>query len=82
VGEDAVSGPDPGAFGAVDAGAVPAVAAFEVADAPFDAGPPFNGAAEGFSVFLGSPCLRWFAFAGITTVVTPRSACLSTLASP
>ena len=30
VGQDAVSGPDPGAFGAVDAGAVPAVAAFEV----------------------------------------------------
>src|SRR5262245_17694323 len=63
VGEDAVSGPDPGAFGAVDAGAVPAVAAFEVADAAFAAGSPFDGAAERLSVFFGAPRLRRFAFA-------------------
>src|ERR1700746_1115287 len=58
VGQDPVSGPDPGAFGAVDAGAVPAVAAFEAADAAFGPGAPFDGASEGFSVFFGASGLR------------------------
>jgi hypothetical protein len=35
VGQDAMPGPDSGSFGAVDAGAIPAVAAFEGADAAF-----------------------------------------------
>ena len=57
VSEHAVSGPDPGAFGAVDAGAVPAVAAFEGADAAFAAGAPLDGSSEGGSVFFVSPGL-------------------------
>jgi hypothetical protein len=51
VGEDAVSGPDPYTLGAVDAGAVPAVAAFEVANAAFGPGAPFHGAAERVYVY-------------------------------
>lgn len=62
VGGHTVSGPDPGALGAVDAGAVPAVSAFEVANSSFAAGSPFDGAAEGFSVFDGASRLRGFAF--------------------
>ena len=59
-----MSGPDPGAFEAVDAGTVPAIAAFEITDAAFAAGSPFDGAAEGFSMFFGASGLRRFAFAG------------------
>ena len=59
-----MSGPDPGAFGGVDAGAVPAVAAFEGADAAFAAGAPFDGSSERWSVFLGSAGLAGFALAG------------------
>ena len=51
-----MSGPDPGALDAVDAGAVPTVAS-EIADPAFAAGAPFDGAAERFSVFVGSPRL-------------------------
>ena len=49
---------------AVDAGAVPAVSAFEVADAAFAAGAPFDGAAERFSVIFAASRLKGFAFAG------------------
>jgi hypothetical protein len=38
VGEDAVSGPNPGSFGAIQAAAVPSVPAFETADPAFAAG--------------------------------------------
>ena len=68
-----MSGPDPGALGVVDAGAVPAVAAFEVADAAFASCAPLDGSLEGWSVFFGSSGLSGFAFAGMTTVRTPRS---------
>src|SRR4051795_11714738 len=50
VGEDAVSAPDPGAGEAVEHGAVPAGAPFEVGDATFAAGAPFDQGAEGSSV--------------------------------
>jgi hypothetical protein len=59
-----VPGPDSGSFGTVDAGAVPAVAAFEGADAAFAAGAPLDCSPEGWPVFLGSPALGRFAFAG------------------
>ncbi|MEA2768979.1 MAG: hypothetical protein QOD93_1941 [Acetobacteraceae bacterium] len=51
-----MSSPDGCSFGAVDADAVPAVTAFEVADAAFAADSPFEHAAEGFSMFFGAPC--------------------------
>src|SRR6201997_290348 len=60
--KDAVSSPDPGAFGGVDAGAVPAVAAFEIADPALTSSSPFDGAAERFSMLFGPPGLRRFAF--------------------
>src|SRR5215472_11457361 len=43
VGQDSVSGPGPGAFGAVQAGAVPPVLALESADPAFASGPPLDG---------------------------------------
>lgn len=83
VGEHAVSGPDPGAFETVDPAAVPAVAAFEVADPAFASGPPFDGAAERFSVFFGAPILRGFAFARDHHILDATSvSCWSTAASP
>ena len=57
-------GADSGSFGAVDAGAIPAVAAFEGADAAFASGAPLDCSPEGWPVFLGSPGLGRFAFAG------------------
>jgi hypothetical protein len=51
-----VSGPDLRSLGAVDADAVPAVTAFEVADAAFAADSSFEDAAEGFSTFFDAPC--------------------------
>ena len=69
-----MSGPDPGSFGGVDHGAVPSVAAFEVADPAFAAGSPFHvsagtlvGRSWACRALLGLP-LR-----GITTLRTPRS---------
>src|SRR3954452_23426457 len=53
VGQDAVSGPDPGSFGGVDAGAVPSVATFEGADPAFDPGAPFDGSAKRWSMLVG-----------------------------
>src|SRR5690349_14174292 len=64
VGQDAVSGPDPGAFGGVDAAAVEAVAPLERADPAFTADAPLDGSPEGRSVFGGSPGRAGFAFAG------------------
>ena len=58
-----MSGPDRGAFGTVDAGAVPAVAAFEVADAAFAASSLFHSAAQGFSMPFGAPRFGRSAFA-------------------
>ena len=64
VGQDAVPGPDSGAFGAVDAGAIPAVATLEGADAAFTSGAPLDCSSERASVFLGLPGLAGFDFAG------------------
>src|SRR4051794_911741 len=64
VGQDSVSGPDPGSFGGVDHGAVPAVVAFEVTDPALAAGSPFHGAAERALSFDGLSSLRWSALAG------------------
>ena len=64
VGQDSVSGPDSGAFDAVDPGAVPAVAAFEGADPAFASGSPFDVAAEGSSALVGLAGLAGLAFAG------------------
>jgi hypothetical protein len=52
--QDPVADPDLGAFGTVDAVAVPAVSAFEGADPAFDSGAPLNCSSECWSVFLGS----------------------------
>ena len=41
-----MSGPDPGAFGSVDPGSVPAVSAFQGADPAFAAGPPLDCSSE------------------------------------
>jgi hypothetical protein len=51
VGEDAVSAPGSGAGEGGQAGAVPAVAVFEVADAAFASGAPFDESAEGWALF-------------------------------
>jgi hypothetical protein len=66
VGQDAVPVPDSGTFGAVDAGAIPAVATLEGTDAAFASGAPLDCSSEGWPVFVGSPCLGGFAFAGPT----------------
>jgi hypothetical protein len=54
VGEYAVAALDSGAGQPVEAGAVPAGSAFEVGDAAFAAGAPFDQGAEGSSVFHGA----------------------------
>src|SRR4051794_41810306 len=59
-----MSGPDPGSFGGVDHGAVPAVVAFEVTDPTLAAGSPFHGSSEGWSSFDGLSSLRRSALAG------------------
>ena len=51
MGEDTVSVPGSGAFDAGELGAVPAVASFEVVNAGFGSGTPFDLVAEGSSVF-------------------------------
>lgn len=55
-------GPDPGSFGAVDAGAVPTVVSFEGADAAFAAGAPLDCSSERWPVFFGAPGLGGSAF--------------------
>src|SRR5690349_5583744 len=64
VGPDAVSGADPGTFGAVDAGAVPAVAPLERADPAFTAGAPLDGSPESGPVFDGLSRRAGCAFTG------------------
>lgn len=59
-----MSGPDPGSLSPVEAGAVPAVLAFEPANAPFAAGSPFHGASECPPVFGGLPGPAGFALTG------------------
>jgi len=61
---DRLSGPDPDSFGAIQAGAVPAVSPFEAADPALAAGSPFHGASECGCVFGGLSGLTRFAFAG------------------
>src|SRR4051795_9155137 len=53
VGQDPVSGLDPGSVEVVEAGAVPPVLPFEGADPGFAAGPPLDGAPERSAVFVG-----------------------------
>jgi hypothetical protein len=53
VGQDPVSGPGPGSFGAVQAGAVPPVLALESADPAFASGPPLDGFPERGPAFGG-----------------------------
>src|SRR3954462_11612990 len=53
VGQDCLSGPDACSIEAVEAGAGPAVAAFEVADAALAAGAPLDDSAECRAVFEG-----------------------------
>jgi hypothetical protein len=69
VGQDSVSGPDPGAFGAVDHAAVPSVVAFKVTDPAFAAGSPLHSSAERSSSFDVLPGLAGSAFAGNDDVV-------------
>ena len=64
VGQDAVPSPDSGACGAVDAGAIPAVATLEGADAAFTSVAPLDCSSERAPVFLGLPGLAGFAFTG------------------
>src|SRR3954463_14315317 len=53
VGQDRLPGPDACSVQAIEAGAVPAVAALEAADPAFAAGAPLDRLAEGRSVFGG-----------------------------
>jgi hypothetical protein len=63
VSEDGLSGPDAGPVEAVEAGAVPAVAAFEAADPALAAGSPLDDPAEGRSVLDSLAGLAGFALA-------------------
>src|SRR5215217_6757217 len=53
VGQDPVSGPDPGPVEVIEAGAVPAVLPFEGADPGLATGPPLHCSAERSAVFVG-----------------------------
>src|SRR5687768_11841473 len=64
VGEDAVAAPDPGTGESVEAGAVQVVTVFEVADAAFAAGSPFDQFAEGWSLFVSASAGAGGALAG------------------
>src|SRR3954470_20708272 len=64
VGQDPVSGPDPGAVEVVEAGAVPAVLPFEGADPGLATGPPLHCSAERPAVFVGLASLAGSALAG------------------
>src|SRR6266542_3903669 len=64
VGEDAVSAPGAGAGEPVEEGAIPAGPAFEVGDAAFAAGAPFDETAEGWPVFDGAAGLAVAAVGG------------------
>jgi hypothetical protein len=64
VGQDSVADPDPCAFGGVDAGAVPAITAFQGADPSFATSPPFDVSPERSLSFLGLSGFAWSASAG------------------
>src|SRR5215213_8034707 len=64
VGQDPVSGPDPGPVEVVEAGAVPAVLPFEGADPGLATGPPLHCSAERPAVFVGLASLAGSALAG------------------
>src|SRR3954449_13150333 len=64
VGQDAVPGSDSGAVGAIDTGAIPAVASLEGADAAFTSSAPLDCSSERAPVFLGLPGRGGFAVAG------------------
>ena len=74
VGQDSLPGPGFRSLKAVHAGAVPAVCAFEGADAAFASGSPLDGSAEGSASFqlLSGQAGPPFPFRGMTTVRTPR----------
>ena len=78
VGKDSVSAPDRGALASVHAAAGPAVAVFEVADAPFCSGSPLDELAEDGPVFVFSSGPSWLACArpvgGIAVVDPDRPA--------
>src|SRR3954453_16239689 len=64
VGEDAVSAPGSGSVDAGEFGAVPSVASFDVVDASFGSGPPFDFVAERSAVFELAARRGGFAFTG------------------
>src|SRR3954470_5971851 len=64
VGQDPVSGPDPGPVELIEAGAVPAVLPFEGADPGLATGPPLHCCAERPAVFVGLAGLAGSALAG------------------
>src|SRR3954447_1212945 len=64
VGQDPVSGPDPGSVELIEACAVPPVLSFEGADPGFAAGPPLDRCAERPAVFVGLAGLGGSALAG------------------
>src|SRR4051812_30711811 len=64
VGQDPVSGPDPGSVEVIEACAVPPVLPFEGADPGLAAGPPLDRSAERPAVFVGLAGLAGSALAG------------------
>src|SRR5215207_6890175 len=64
VGQDPVSGPDPGPVEVIEAGAVPPVLPFEGADPGLATGPPLHGSAERPAMFVGLASLAGSALAG------------------
>jgi len=74
VGQDPVPGPGPGSFGAVQAGAVPSVLAFECADPAFASGSPLDGPPERGPAFGGLAGLAGPALARDDDVADPECA--------
>src|SRR4051812_47346448 len=64
MGKDGLAGPDPRPVEAVQAGAVPAVAAFEAADSALATGAPLDDSAKGRAVLGGLTGLAGSALAG------------------
>src|SRR3954451_23064416 len=64
VGQDSVSGPDPGPVEVIEAGAVPPVLPFEGADPGLATGAPLHGSAERPAMFVGLAGLAGSALAG------------------
>ena len=75
---NAISCPD--SFGAVDAGAVPAMAALDAADLAFAPSSPFDGPAEACQCSSARRALDSLSLRGMTTLLTQRLvSCRSTL---